>query len=79
MPLLHEFATWEPLLRLLRAGNAQSLAAPGGHLARRIDRGGGWSLPLPPRFPPPERALYVEHMQARRDAASAERARDSRC
>jgi hypothetical protein len=63
LPSIHDFATWEPLLRLLRVGNAESLAVPGGHVAGRIGRDGGWSLPLPPRFPRPGRALQVEDMQ----------------
>ncbi|MGN9844527.1 SMI1/KNR4 family protein [Nonomuraea sp. H19] len=67
LPSIHDFVTWEPLLRLLRAGNVKSLAAPGGHVAGRIDRH-GWSLPLPPRFPRPGRALQVEDMQDEVDA-----------
>lgn len=67
MPSIHDFATWEPLLRLLRAGNAESLAAPGGHVAGQIGRH-AWSVPLPPRFPPPGRALQVEDMQDEVDA-----------
>jgi cell wall assembly regulator SMI1 len=63
LPSIHDFATWEPLLTLLRAGNAERLAAPGGHVAGRIGRDGGWSLPLPPRFPRPGRALQVEDMR----------------
>ena len=62
MPSIHDFATWEPLLRLLRAGNAESLAAPGGHVAGQIGRR-AWSVPLPPRFPRFGRALQVENMQ----------------
>ncbi|MEU8435973.1 SMI1/KNR4 family protein [Streptomyces sp. NPDC029216] len=42
---LHEFETWEPLLRLLRAENAERLAAPGGRVMGRITRS-GWSVPL---------------------------------
>ncbi|MGC5022222.1 SMI1/KNR4 family protein [Micromonospora sp. DT47] len=67
MPSIHDFATWEPLLRLLRAGNAASLAVPGGYLAGQIGRR-AWSLPLPPRFPPPGRALQIEDMQDEVDA-----------
>jgi cell wall assembly regulator SMI1 len=67
LPSIHDLATWEPLLRLLRAGSAESLAAPGGHVAGRIGRA-GWSVPLPPRFPPPGRALQVEDMQDEFDA-----------
>ncbi len=67
MPAINDFGTWEPLLRLLRAGNAKALAAPDGHVAGRIGRY-GWSLPLPPRLPPPGRALQVEDMQEEFDA-----------
>ncbi len=45
MSSLHDFATWEPLLRLLRAAHAERLAVPGGHVAGRIGRG-SWSMPL---------------------------------
>ena len=68
MPSIHEFSTWAPVLRLLREGNAERFAAPGGHLAGRIG-GGGWSLPLPPRRPRPGQGLQVEDMQAEFDAA----------
>ncbi|RZT79662.1 SMI1/KNR4 family protein SUKH-1 [Micromonospora violae] len=67
MPSIHDFATWEPLLRLLRAGNAEGLAIPGGYLAGQIGHR-AWSLPLPPRFPPPGRAFQVEDMQDEVDA-----------
>ncbi|WP_351236420.1 SMI1/KNR4 family protein [Streptomyces sp. NPDC002133] len=62
MPSIHDFETWEPVLRLLRAGNAESLAARGGYVAGRIGHG-GWSLPMQRRLPPPGRALQVEDMQ----------------
>jgi cell wall assembly regulator SMI1 len=64
---IHDFVTWEPLLRLLRAANAESLTGPGGHVAGQLGRD-GWSLPLPPRFPPPGRALMVEDVQEEFDA-----------
>ncbi|MBW5481030.1 SMI1/KNR4 family protein [Streptomyces bambusae] len=51
---MHDFATWEPLLRLLRAGNTESLTGPGGHVAGRIGRG-SCSLPLRGRLPLPGR------------------------
>lgn len=35
MPSLHDFATWEPVLRLLRSADAESIAAPGGYVAGR--------------------------------------------
>jgi cell wall assembly regulator SMI1 len=61
LPSIHDFATWEPLLRLLRVGNAERLAVPGGHVAGQIGRR-GWSLPLPGRV------LQVEDMQDEFDA-----------
>ncbi|MFJ8208991.1 SMI1/KNR4 family protein [Streptomyces sp. NPDC096033] len=42
---IHAFATWEPLLRLLRAENAERLAVPGGRVVGRITRS-AWSVPL---------------------------------
>ncbi|MEV7360331.1 hypothetical protein [Kitasatospora sp. NPDC091276] len=42
---LHDFATWEPLLRLLRADHAQALAASGGEVAGLVGRQ-GWSVPV---------------------------------
>jgi cell wall assembly regulator SMI1 len=62
LPSIHDFATWDPVLRLLRAANTESLAAPGGHVAGRIGPH-SWSLPLQRRFPPPGRAAQVEDMQ----------------
>ncbi|MET9879908.1 SMI1/KNR4 family protein [Actinacidiphila glaucinigra] len=67
MPSIHDFETWEPLLRVLRAGNAESLAAPGGHVAGRIGFG-SWSVPMPQRFPSPGRALQAEDMRDEFDA-----------
>ncbi|GGW43086.1 SMI1/KNR4 family protein [Streptomyces xantholiticus] len=62
MPSIHDFATWEPLLRLLRASDAERLAAPGGYVAGRIGRG-SWSVPLRRPRPRPGRAAQVEDMQ----------------
>ncbi|AUY47649.1 SMI1/KNR4 family protein [Streptomyces sp. CB01881] len=42
---IHDFRTWEPVLRLLRAEHAEQLAAPGGRVVGLIGRG-GWSVPL---------------------------------
>ncbi|MEU3726577.1 SMI1/KNR4 family protein [Streptomyces sp. NPDC031705] len=42
---IHDFATWEPLLRILRAANAASLAAPGGYVAGYVAQR-GWTLPV---------------------------------
>ncbi|MFE6037325.1 SMI1/KNR4 family protein [Streptomyces sp. NPDC056452] len=64
---IHDFATWEPLLKLLRASNAESLAAPGGHVAGQIS-GAGWSLPLRRVAPQPGRAARIEDMQDEIDA-----------
>jgi SMI1 / KNR4 family (SUKH-1) len=51
------------VLGLLCAANSERLTAPGGHVAGRIDRHGGWSLPFQQRFPLPGRALLVSDMQ----------------
>jgi cell wall assembly regulator SMI1 len=67
LPSIHDFATWEPVLGLLRAANAESLAAPGGHVAGRIDRRRGWSLPLPVPYKL-GRSLLVSDMQDEHDA-----------
>lgn len=68
MSSIHDFPTWEPVLRLLRESNAESLAAPGGHVAGRIDQY-GWSLPLRRRRPRPGQAAQVEDHQDEFDAA----------
>ncbi|MFE7764463.1 SMI1/KNR4 family protein [Streptomyces sp. NPDC057438] len=65
---LYEFATWEPLLRVLRADKAHDLATPGdvaGHVGLY-----GWSLPLTRRTPPPGRAAQVEDSQDEYDAVA---------
>lgn len=67
MSSLHDFATWEPLLRLLRTAHTETLAAPGGHVAGSIGRG-SWSLPLQQRRPQVGRALLVSDMQEEFDA-----------
>src|SRR5258708_16793500 len=53
LSLVHDFATWEPVLGLLRAANAERLTAPGGHVAAPIDRRGRSGPLLLPRLPPP--------------------------
>lgn len=63
----HDFATWEPLLRLLRTAHAGTLAKPGGHVSGSIGRG-SWSVPLPQRLPPAGRALMVSDNQEEFDA-----------
>ncbi|MER5933454.1 SMI1/KNR4 family protein [Streptomyces sp. NPDC002054] len=45
MSALRDFATWEPLLRLMRVAHAERLAQPGGYVAGQIGRS-GWSVPL---------------------------------
>ncbi|MEU6083370.1 SMI1/KNR4 family protein [Streptomyces sp. NPDC047108] len=45
MPSLRDFATWEPVLRLLRDSNKERLEEPGGYVAGRISLE-SWSLPL---------------------------------
>lgn len=67
MPALHDFATWEPLLRLLWADKAKALAEPGGYVAGRIGRY-GWSVPLTRRMPPPGQAAQIEDVQDEYDA-----------
>ncbi|WP_432082993.1 hypothetical protein [Streptomyces sp. WAC 04229] len=39
----HNFATWEPLLRLVQSSNAEQLAVPGGHVTGQISHG-SWSV-----------------------------------
>ncbi|MEU3659879.1 SMI1/KNR4 family protein [Streptomyces sp. NPDC032940] len=67
MPSLHDVATWQPLLRLLHAAHADTLSAPGGHVAGQISPG-GWSVPLPHRPPQPGRASLVSDNQEQFDA-----------
>src|SRR5438128_2438329 len=57
------------MLGLLRAANAERLAAPGGHVAGRIDRRGGGSLPLRPRAPAPGPALLASETASHAHAA----------
>ncbi|MEU9581988.1 SMI1/KNR4 family protein [Streptomyces werraensis] len=67
MPSLHDVATWQPLLRLLRAAHADTLAEPGGHVSGQISPG-AWSVPLPYRPPQPGRASLVSDNQDQFDA-----------
>jgi cell wall assembly regulator SMI1 len=67
LPSIHDFATWEPVLRLLRTADAESIAAPGGYVEGRIGRHGS-SLPMPRRRPQPGRALQIEDLQDEFDA-----------
>lgn len=67
MSSIHEFATWAPVLRLLREAKAQSLAAGAGHVAGRISRT-GWTLKLPRRQPEHGRASGLDHLREGFDA-----------
>ncbi|MGW7547922.1 SMI1/KNR4 family protein [Streptomyces sp. NPDC054770] len=67
MPALHDFATWEPVLRLLRAAHTERLLVPDGQVVGRIGLF-GWSLDLPRPTPPPGRAAQVEDVQDEFDA-----------
>ncbi|WP_442738518.1 SMI1/KNR4 family protein [Streptomyces pseudogriseolus] len=67
MPSLHDVTTWQPLLRLVHAAHADTLSAPGGHVAGQIGTG-GWSVPLPYRPPQPGRAALISDNQEEFDA-----------
>ncbi|WP_149823001.1 SMI1/KNR4 family protein [Streptomyces tailanensis] len=58
MSPLHDFATWEPLLRLLRAGKAETFAT-GSQVAGQISQG-AWSVPLRRPVPQPGQASVIE-------------------
>ncbi|CAM5584835.1 SMI1/KNR4 family protein [Streptomyces griseomycini] len=62
MSSIHDFATWEPLLRLVRDAHTEQLAAPGGHFMGQIGLG-SWTLPAPQPRTEPGRALLVADMQ----------------
>lgn len=64
---IHDFATWEPVLRLLWAEHMERLSVPGGRVVGLIGRG-GWSVPLKRRQPPPGRAAQLDDNQAEHDA-----------
>ncbi|MEV5339661.1 SMI1/KNR4 family protein [Streptomyces sp. NPDC052676] len=76
MTSIHDFATWEPLLRLLRAhaGDGAGAGVPSGRVGGRIGRY-GWSLPLHRPMPRLGRAVQVEDMQDEFDAV--ERVREA--
>ncbi|MEU8760081.1 SMI1/KNR4 family protein [Streptomyces sp. NPDC048659] len=74
MSPLHDFSTWEPLLRLLRATHAQALEAPGGYVAGSVGLH-SWSVPTGRRRRQPGRAHLVSDMQEEFDAI--ERVRDA--
>ncbi|MEV6162298.1 hypothetical protein AB0L71_10275 [Streptomyces sp. NPDC052052] len=67
MPALHDFTTWQPLLRLLYVTHTETLTAPGGHVAGQISPG-AWSVPLPYRPPQSGRASQVSDNQEQFDA-----------
>ncbi|MGW1469193.1 SMI1/KNR4 family protein [Streptomyces sp. NPDC002308] len=73
MSPIHDFATWVPVLRLLRESNAETLAG-GGQVAGQIGRG-SWSLPLRRRPAQPGRAAQADDMRAEFDAV--DRVRDA--
>lgn len=62
-----DFATWEPVLRLLRDNTAREQSAPAVRVSGRISQS-SWSLPLrrPPQ--PPGRAAQVEDMRQEMEA-----------
>ncbi|MBD0422956.1 SMI1/KNR4 family protein [Streptomyces sp. TRM S81-3] len=62
MSSIHDFVTWEPLLRLVRDSHAEQLAAPGRCFTGQITLG-SWTLPAPQPRPVPGRALQVADMQ----------------
>ncbi|MGW2825626.1 SMI1/KNR4 family protein [Streptomyces sp. NPDC001443] len=70
VPSLNDFATWAPVLRLLRDNHADGQAARTGPVAGSIGRD-GWSLPLRRRGPAPGRAAQAEDI--RDELAAAER------
>ncbi|CAL9566614.1 hypothetical protein SUDANB15_04716 [Streptomyces sp. enrichment culture] len=62
MSSIHDFATWEPLLRLVRDSHAERLAAPGGCFTGQIGLG-SWTLPVQQPSPVPGRASRVVDME----------------
>lgn len=67
LPSVHDFVTWELVLRLLRDSRAEEQAAASIRVAGRIGRQ-SWSLPLPPPMPPAGRAAQVEDMRDEMEA-----------
>lgn len=65
---IRDFATWAPVLRLLRAGRPQGQETRSVRVSGSIGRD-GWSLALRRRVPPPGRAAQVEDMREEFDAA----------
>ncbi|MET8976064.1 SMI1/KNR4 family protein [Streptomyces sp. NPDC004539] len=67
MPALYDFATWAPLLKLVRESNAQALAAPGGYAQGDVGQG-SWSVPVRRVSPPRGQAAQLSDMQEEWDA-----------
>ncbi|MFG2978808.1 SMI1/KNR4 family protein [Streptomyces sp. NPDC048331] len=70
---IRDFATWEPVLRLLWAAKADTAGTGPARVAGRIGRS-GWSLALPHPVPPPGRALRTEDVRDELDAVERVRA-----
>jgi len=66
-PSVHDFTTWEPVLRLLRNNGVEEQAGSSLRVAGRIGRG-GWSLPLRRRLATPGRAAQAEDMRDESEA-----------
>ncbi|MEU2653750.1 SMI1/KNR4 family protein [Streptomyces sp. NPDC007325] len=64
---IRDFATWQPVLRLLRDAKADKAGAEPVRVAGRIGRS-GWSLALPRPVPPRGRAFRTEDIQDELDA-----------
>ncbi|MEW2495935.1 SMI1/KNR4 family protein [Streptomyces nodosus] len=60
---VHDFATWEPVLRLLLAGDTERRAARSARVAGRISRS-GWSLALPGRMSSTEQVAVQDIQRA---------------
>ncbi|MGW2051413.1 SMI1/KNR4 family protein [Streptomyces sp. NPDC001858] len=67
MASIRDFATWEPVLRLLLADHPHTQAAGAVRVMGRIGRH-SWSLALKRRRPAPGRAAQVEDIQEELDA-----------
>ncbi|GHH90055.1 SMI1/KNR4 family protein [Streptomyces capillispiralis] len=74
MSSIRDLATWEPLLRLVRASDAEQLAAPGGYLTGQIGLG-SWSVPVRRPLLAPGRAAQVEDMED--EFAAVQRVQDA--
>ncbi|MEV5568401.1 SMI1/KNR4 family protein [Spirillospora sp. NPDC052269] len=63
MPALEDFATWEPLLRLVRDGLPGKSGRASGFISQ-----GSWSVPVPRPAPVPGQTFMVSDMQDEWDA-----------